>query len=126
MSRIKLKYVQAFVDQKTGGVYYYFRRAGFPRVRLPGLPGSDQFMMAYRLATAGMLDDIGASRSKAGSVDAAVAAYYASHEFKGLARSTQYQHRSVLERFRNDHGDKPLALLPQKFIMLLLAHHDSE
>jgi integrase len=121
MSKIKLRYVQAFIDHKTGHVYYYFRRAGLPRVRLPGLPGSDQFMMAYRLAIAGMPDDIGASRSKAGSVGAAVAAYFASHEFKGLAAGTRDQRRSVLERFRSAHGEKPLALLPQKFIMLLLA-----
>jgi hypothetical protein len=95
MTRVRLRYVQAFIDQKTGSVYHYFRRARFPRVRLPGLPGSDQFMMAYRLAIAGMPDDIGASRSKAGSVGAAVAAYYASHEFKGLAHGTQDQRRSV-------------------------------
>src|SRR5262245_17045928 len=120
MSRIRLKYVQAFIDKTTGTVYHYFRRAGFPRVPLPGLPGSDQFMMAYRLAQAGMPDDIGASRSKPGSVGAAVAAYYASHEFEGLAAGTRDQRRSVLERFRNDHGDKPIALLPPKFIVLLL------
>jgi integrase len=121
MSRIRLEFVQAFVDQKTGGVYHYFRRAGFPRVRLPGMPGSDQFMMAYRTALAGMPDDIGANRSKAGSVGAAVAAYFQSPEFKGLAAGTQDQRRSVLERLRNAHGHKPLALLPQKFIVLLLA-----
>ena len=121
MTRIKLKYVQAFIDQKSGGVYHYFRRAGFPRVRLPGMPGSDQFMMAYRTALAGMPDDIGANRSKAGSVGAAVAAYFQSPEFKGLAAGTQDQRRSVLERLRNAHGHKPLALLPQKFIVLLLA-----
>jgi integrase len=122
MSRIRLRYVQAFVDQKTGGVFHYFRRAGFPRVRLPGLPGSDQFMIAYRTALAGMPEEIGTNRSKAGSVGAAIAAYYASHEFNALAHSTRYQHRSVLERFRADHGDKPLALLPQKFITLLLGN----
>jgi integrase len=121
MSRIRLKFIQAFVDQKTGGVYYYFRRAGFPRVRLPGLPGSDQFMIAYRTALAGMPEEIGANRSKAGSVGAAVAVYFASPEFGGLATGTQQQRRSVLERFRNEHGDKLLATLPQKFITLLLA-----
>ncbi len=44
MSRLKLKYVQAFVDRATGRPFYYFRRRGFPRVRLPGLAGSTEFM----------------------------------------------------------------------------------
>jgi hypothetical protein len=39
MSRIRLKYVQAWVDRE-GRAHHYFRRRGFPRVRLPGLPGS--------------------------------------------------------------------------------------
>jgi hypothetical protein len=32
------RYVQSFVDRKTGAVFHYFRRRGYPRVRLPGLP----------------------------------------------------------------------------------------
>ena len=47
MTRIRLKYVQEFADRKTGSVFRYFRRPGFPRVRLPGLPGSAEFMEAY-------------------------------------------------------------------------------
>jgi len=53
MTHLRLKYVQAFVDRKTGGVFRYFRRPGFPHVRLPGLPGSAEFMDAYQAALAG-------------------------------------------------------------------------
>jgi hypothetical protein len=49
MSR-PLRYVQSFVDRKTGAVFHYFRRPGFKRVRLPGLPGSSTFMVAYQEA----------------------------------------------------------------------------
>ena len=49
MSRIRLKYVQAWVDRE-GRAHHYFRRRGFPRVRLPGLPGSADFMAAYQAA----------------------------------------------------------------------------
>ena len=45
---MRLRYVQAFVDRKTGVAFHYFRRRGFPRVRLPGLPGSREFMAAYQ------------------------------------------------------------------------------
>ena len=70
MSRIRLKYVQAWVDRE-GRVHRYFRRPGFPRVRLPGLPGSTEFMAAYQTALAGRTA-IGAGRSKPGSVSAVV------------------------------------------------------
>src|SRR5215813_5272611 len=42
------KYVQAFVGD--GRAYHYFRRRGSPRVRLPGLPWSPEFMAAYQRA----------------------------------------------------------------------------
>ena len=29
--------------------------------------------------------------------------------------------RAILERFRREHGDKPIALLPQKFIAVMLS-----
>ena len=40
MARIKLKYVNAFVnrDRKNSRVRYYFRRRGSKAIPLPGLP----------------------------------------------------------------------------------------
>jgi hypothetical protein len=75
MSRIRLKYVQAWVDRE-GRVHRYFRRPGFPRLRLPGLPGSTEFMAAYQTALAGPRTAIGAGRSKPGSVSAVVTEYF--------------------------------------------------
>lgn len=43
MTRIRLRYVQWWVDRE-GRAHHYFRRRGFPRVSLPGLPGSPEFM----------------------------------------------------------------------------------
>jgi integrase len=122
MSRLQLRYVQAFVDRKSGGVYHYFRRPGFPRVRLPGLPGSTEFIAAYQAALDAPQFPIGAAkRSKPGSVSTAIAAYYGSLEFRSLAAGTQAMRRAILERFRAAHGDKPIALLPPKFIALTLS-----
>jgi hypothetical protein len=51
MTRIKLRYVNEFVDQ-DGKVRRYFRRAGSRAIPLPGLPGSIEFMAAYQAALA--------------------------------------------------------------------------
>ena len=121
MSKIRLKFIQAFVDRKTGAVFRYFRRPGFPRVRLPGLPGSPEFNRAYEEALEAPQLAVGTRRSKPGSVAMAIAAYFGSADFSSLAPITQALRRQILQRFREQHGDKPLALLPPKFIALTLS-----
>jgi integrase len=120
MSRIRLRYVQAFVDRKTGLPYHFFRRPGFPRVRLPGLPGSPEFMAAYQAAYASAPEPVGGGRSKPGSVASAIASHYGSSDFKKLAPSSQAVRRTVLERFGREHGDKMVAAMPTKFLRALL------
>jgi hypothetical protein len=53
MTRIKLPFVQAFAD-RHGHARYYFRKPGFKRAALPGLPGSAEFMEAYQAALGGV------------------------------------------------------------------------
>jgi len=53
MARIRLKYVTTDRD-RHGNARHYFRKRGMARkIRLPGLPGSDEFMAAYQAALAG-------------------------------------------------------------------------
>jgi hypothetical protein len=52
MTRIRLEYVHEYRDCR-GKVRRYVRRKGFPRVPLPGLPGSPEFMQAYQDAISG-------------------------------------------------------------------------
>jgi hypothetical protein len=48
--RLKLpRYIHAFID-RHGKPRFYFRRSGFKRVPLPGLPWSPEFMAALELA----------------------------------------------------------------------------
>ena len=84
--RLKLPpYVHAFVD-RHGKARHYFRRSGFKRVPLPGLPYSSEFMEAYGLAKEGQPAQVGSSRARPGTISALVVAYYNSAEFKhGLA-----------------------------------------
>lgn len=116
-----LRYVQSFVDRNSGAVFHYLRKPGAKRVRLPGLLGSSEFMAAYQRALDGLPVPIGAGRTKAGTVNAAIIGYYDSTMYFGsLAPGTQRMRRSILERFRAAHGELPIATLPQKFIVLTI------
>ena len=59
---------------------------------------------------------IGASRTKPGTLNAAVVAYYQSLAFRELAPGTQAMRRSILERLRVKHGNETISRLPPKFI----------
>jgi len=115
MTKLHLKYVQSYRG------YHYFRRCGSPYVQLPGIPGSAEFMEAYQAALAAAPVAIGAStRSKLGSVSAAIAEYYGSQAFRSLTGGTPAKRRVILERFREDYGHKRLATLPRDFIVALI------
>jgi hypothetical protein len=122
MTRIKLKFV-TITRKKNGLVFYYFRRRGFARVALPGLPGSAEFMAAYSAA----LDrdkiktDIGSARTIPGTVNAAIAAFYQSPGFTKNKTITQSTDRNILEAFRARHGDKRIALMEERHIRAALA-----
>ena len=77
MAKMLLKYVDEFID-RHGKVHRYFRRAG-KRVRLPGLPGSAEFMAAYQAALDGITlpkpEAAIGPRTAPGTVDWLVSAY---------------------------------------------------
>jgi integrase len=124
LTSLRLKFVNRFRD-RHGKLRHYFRRPGFRRAALPGLPGSAEFMAAYQAALAGKTAsqhvEIGAARSKPGSVAAAVAAYFGSIDFNSLAPATQRDRRLILERFREIHGEKTFAGLERKHVEHALA-----
>jgi integrase len=119
MARILLPYVHAFRD-RHGKLRHYFRKRGCKRIPLPGLPGSIEFNAAYQNAVAGIevqRQEIGAKRTKSGSVSAALVGYYGSPQFLSLRQSTQAQRRRILERFRDKTGDWSIATLPQSYVV---------
>ncbi len=117
MTKLRLPFIHCFRD-RHGKVRHYFRRIGFKQVPLPGLPGSEEFMAAYQAALAGKAPciEIGVSRTKPGTVNAVVVAYYQSLAFGSLAIGTQSMRRAILERFRAEHGEKRIGTLPREFI----------
>jgi hypothetical protein len=100
--RIKLPpYVHGFIDRHGKG-RFYFRRRGYGSVALPGLPWSPSFMSAYEIAMGETpaRPEIGESRTKPGTVNAAIISYYNSAAFQPLAAETKRTRRCILERFR--------------------------
>jgi integrase len=96
-----------------------FRKGAFSTY-LIGIPWSEDFMRQYATALEGVSSkatgNIGVERTKAGSFNALVVSYYRSPEFRGLAASTQSKNRGIIEKFRNEHGDKPINRLTRAHI----------
>ena len=82
------KYTHCYIN-RHGKPCFYLRRPGHKKVRLPGLPWSPEFMAAREAALTGewAKQEIGAKRTVAGTVNAAVVSYYQTSAFKdGLQR----------------------------------------
>src|SRR5262245_2817001 len=88
-----------------------FRRRGVS-VYLTGIPWSEDFMRQYAAALEreqGQRAQVGAiKRTLPGSFSALCVSYYSSPDFRGLKDSTQAVRRNILERFRAEHGHRPL------------------
>jgi len=120
---IPLQYVHAYRD-RHGKMRRYFRRPGMKKIPLLGEPGSDQFMLAYGAACEGKelpKPEIGASRTKPGTIAALTVAYYNSSEFKTLAKSTQDAYRNQIDSFREKYGSRQIAPLTQAHIKGIIA-----
>jgi hypothetical protein len=103
--RTRFPWVKHWVDRKTGRAHIYLRKPGLPEIPLPGPYGGHDFLVTYYAALAGKPLEIGISRTIPRSMNALVAAYYSSAEFKGLRPSTVRVYRNILERLRESHGD---------------------
>ncbi len=75
------KFVHGFLD-RHGRPRFYFRRAGFKKIALPGLPWSPEFMAAYEVALAGQPMQIGGTRTKPGTINALAVSYFNSIGFR--------------------------------------------
>lgn len=121
------KFVQGFVD-RHGKPRFYFRRAGFKAVPLPGLPWSPEFMTAYEAALSGQPSPFGSARVRPGTIHALAASYFVSVDFRSMQSSTQSVYRNIIERFcretdkdGNPHGDKSATTLQREHIVKLMA-----
>ena len=82
---------------------------------------SPAFMTVYEAALTDAAPIVSAGRIVQGTVNAALVSYYRSPAFaKGLAKSTRQNRRAILERFREEHGDKRIALMHSTAIQNIL------
>jgi integrase len=120
MTRIRLAYVHEFRDRYGKG-RYYFRKAGFKQVPLPGSPGSTAFMSVYAQALDNVpKPEVAAGRTIPGTVNAAIVGYLGSSAFHELAPTSRRLYRQIIERIRQEHGDKRIALLERRHIVGML------
>ena len=114
------KFVHGYID-RHGKSRFYFRRAGFKKIPLSGLPWSPEFMAAYETALASTQRiEIGASRTNPGTINALVVTYCKSDGWHALAADTQKTRLRIIEKFRAQHGDKRVALLRREHILKML------
>ena len=121
------KFVQGFID-RHGKPRFYFRRPGFPRMPLPGLPWSPEFMAVYENAIAGQPKPIGSGMVVPGTMRALAVSYFTSAEFCSNKANTQSVRRNIIERFCRevDHdgapfGNKKVVTLQRKHIIKMIA-----
>jgi len=123
MNRKKLpKYVSEFED-RHGTWRVRFRRKGYKDFYFNTVPWSPEFMMQYQSCMAGEAAPpiaTGADKTKAGSLNALIVAYYNSAAFHNLKPSTKTTYRGIIERFREQHGTKSVAKIERKHIMAIV------
>src|SRR5689334_19569056 len=95
MTKLRLQHVDRFVD-RTGSIRYYFRRGHGPRITLPGLPGSAEFMSAYQAALNGKPSRPKPDRE--GTFDQLLELYFSSSKYAKLKPSTRRAYRLSMER----------------------------
>jgi hypothetical protein len=109
-------HVQDYFDKRDGRRYLYFRKPGHKRVRLPLPIGSEEFWTAYKAALGSKIE-VGAVRTVAGSISAAVVAYYASSSWNDdLSPGTRTLRKPILECFRARYGTWLLRQLTENLI----------
>jgi integrase len=122
MTKIHLRYVDRFMD-RHGHARHYFRRPGGKRLALPGVPGSDEFMTAYKAALAGR--GVPAAdpkvRGEPGTFSRLAAQYFASPDFLRLRTRTQHVYRLVIDRFLVEHGHRRVVEMQRDDVKKIMA-----
>jgi len=97
MAFVKFLYITKDRD-RHGNVRFYFRRPGKPKIRLRGLPGSEEFLAAYKAAL-GEHEPSGAKSEKC--FEWLCERYYKSAYFQSLEEYTKRRKRAALSEICN-------------------------
>lgn len=104
MASIRLKFVT--IDRSEGVTRYYFRVPGTRKIRLPGTPGSLEFMAAYQdaMKQAGKRPATAMPPAGSGTLGSAINAYFRSAAFAMLSPLRKKRVRSILETVQTESG----------------------
>lgn len=116
----KLPYLKSYRD-RHGKPRHYLRVPGAAAVALPGEYGSREFIDAYWEAREQNANrERGEEKTIPYSFGALIALYYKSAGYKDLHPKTRATYRGLLERFRKEHGAKPVKGFRQRHIITIL------
>lgn len=112
------RYVSRYKD-RHGKVRWIFRKNG--KTKGTALTfGKPEWWEWYSAALQGEVREVGAERTIAGTFHALIVAYYASSDWKALRPATQSSRRREVERFRSEHGDRPVRHLEAWHIAVMM------
>ncbi|MGE0178948.1 MAG: tyrosine-type recombinase/integrase [Sphingomonas sp.] len=114
-------YVSEYRD-RHGKPRWRFRRKGFATHHFVSPPGSEAFRAEYRACLEqAPAEGGGATRAAPGSIAELIVRFYASPAWRGRMKpSSQRTYRSIIERFRAAHGDKPVAMVQTRHLDAIL------
>jgi integrase len=121
------KYVHGYAD-RHGKPRHYFRRRGYPKLPLPGLPWSPTFMAAYEGAMSGEPPpkrEIGKDKVVPGTIADLIARYYQLKEWLELRDTSKATYRNMLERFRAENGHRRVASLDREKVEKMFTNRAS-
>lgn len=113
------QYVSEYRD-RHGKARYRFRRKGSPTYHFKQPPGTEGFRVEYQACLAAEAPPAGVGRFTPGSISDLIARLYASPGWRGMRASSQRTFRGIYERFREEHGDKPVALVQTRHLDAIL------
>lgn len=135
MARIRLKYVHRDTDRHGNVRYYFYKRGAAKKLRLPGIPGSAEFMAAYDAALKGLPlpkpqspEQLILKRAPAGTFSWLCSVHCQCPEFKALEAGTQKNKRGILRQIcdvaiapgsKVRIGDLPYAEMTSKAVRML-------
>ena len=116
------KGVGQYVDQH-GKLRTRARRKGWPTYYFRAEPGTDAFELELRtwLNRTTQRPEIGISRTRPGTVSELIARYYRSPDFRSLRQTTKTTYQGIIERFREEHGEKPISLVRREHVKSIIA-----
>jgi integrase/recombinase XerD len=112
--QVRLKYLTGDVD-RHGNARFYVRVPGRPKVRIRGVPYSDEFMSWYRAAIVETPRTVTRSAVR-GTFRHLCQLYFSSLEFRQLDATSQKWRRPVLEAISRQYGEEPVSRLEARHV----------